>query len=240
MSRLRAVAVWVALTLFAGLTVAAEDWQPHPSHAPPPPPSVRPPAPPPPKFPPPKVIKVVDPRYPPLARRYNAQKTVGLEFSVNADGSVRAVEILNGADEFGESAMRAAKKWRFEKRPEASTVRLAVAFGVNRDEDYAFDTAVRRIHHRPAAAADVGADLVYGFEFVRLMIDVDGKVVGKFVESVRPAEFAASADAIVAMLKFEPVAAEFLRGGKSVNSFLVDYANDGVIRIQQRGGEPAW
>ena len=81
-------------------------------------------------------------------------------------------------------------------------------------------------------------DLTTGFEYVRLLIDASGKVAGRFVESCEPADFAASADAIIDALKFAPLEPGTPPLPHTVNSFLIDYASDGVIRVQQRDGEP--
>lgn len=178
------------------------------------------------------------PEYPEVARRYNAQATLRVTFHVKANGNVDSVEVSEGNPAFVDSVKRVAKSWKFEQRPEASTVRLAVPFRLQPAEDGSSDTVIRERSFTPQGPADVKRELKPGFEYVRLLIDASGKVVGRFVESCEPADFAASADAIIDALKFAPLEPGGPPQPHTVNSFLVDYASDGVIRVQQRNGEP--
>ena len=90
----------------------------------------------------------------------------------------------------------------------------------------------------PADPSQVGGDLIVGFAYVRLMIDAAGKVVGSLPMGDEPAEFRKTREAIVATLKFAPSTADPAEKiPNTVNSFLVDYASDGKIRVQQRSGD---
>jgi len=90
----------------------------------------------------------------------------------------------------------------------------------------------------PTDPTQVGGDLVVGFAYVRLMIDSTGKVVGSLPMGDNPEEFRRTREAIVATLKFAPSAEDpAQKVPNTVNSFLIDYASDGKIRVQQRPGD---
>jgi hypothetical protein len=58
--------------------------------------------------------------------------------------------------------------------------------------------------------------------------------------SGQPDSFESSANAIIDKLQFAPVGAEDPpQPSGTINYLLVDCASDGVIRIQQRSGEPS-
>ena len=218
---------------------AADDFQPHPSHQPPPPPAAPPPPPAAPKVPPPKAVKMVPPEYPDRARRFNATSTIRVFIHVKPNGSVAEVDAQNGNPVFVDSVKRAISKWKFEKRDEPSIVRFAVPFKLTGNGEIATDTAVRKLVRAPRSADEAGNKLEPGFAYVRVIIDSVGKVTDRFFTSAEPASFEASANAIIAKLEFAPVGAEDPpQPNGTINYLLVDYASDGVIRIQQRSGEP--
>jgi TonB family protein len=239
MRGLRVCATLLCCALCGGAIAQDRDFQPHPSHQPPPPPEVPPPPPPPPKFPPPKPTKVVSPEYPDTARRYNAQVTVRVAIHVKANGSVSEVEALNGNPVFVDAVKRALKKWKFEKRPEDSLVKVALPFRLTGTAGGpSGDEAVRPRLFTPQNADDVKRPIKPGFMYVRLLIDTGGNVVGRFIESCAPADFEDSASVIIDAIRFAPAEPGRPPLPHTLNSFLVDYADDGVIRVQQRGGEP--
>jgi TonB family protein len=217
----------------------AQDFQPHPSHQPPAPPSVPTPPPAAPGFPKPKLLESTPPEYPQSALRFNVEKTCIARLTVNPDGSVRDVEVVNDDGDFAKAVKSAAKSWRFEPRPGESVVTTRVPFTVGADNDYPFDTAVRRMTYAPKEPRELKRKPAVGFAYLRLMIDRAGRVVSRYLDSAEPADFAVTAHMIVDKMTFAPVPPETaLEGETTVNEFLVDFASDGVIRVQQRSGEP--
>jgi TonB family protein len=222
------------------LNAPAQDFQPHPSHAPPPPPplSELPPPPPPPPYPLPKRLSGDIPEYPEIARRYNAHGTVRVTLKVDAKGKVKQVTIDGGVPVFFDSVLRAARTWRFQPRPGPSVMKLAIPFTLTGPRDDTRDTEVRPMLFAPTEPSQVKGDLSVGFAYVRLMIDAKGKVVGSLPMGDEPKEFARTREAIVATLKFAPSPYDPAeKVPNTVNAFLVDYASDGKIRVQQRSGD---
>jgi len=68
-----------------------------------------------------KAKSKVSPVYPELARRMNITGVVKVRVTVAANGSVKDATLVGGHPVLASSALDAAKKWRFEARPEEST-----------------------------------------------------------------------------------------------------------------------
>jgi TonB family protein len=62
----------------------------------------------------------VQPFYPELARRMNIAGTVKIEVTVAPNGTVKEARIVGGHPVLANSALDAAKKWRFEPAPSES------------------------------------------------------------------------------------------------------------------------
>lgn len=63
----------------------------------------------------------VQPSYPELARKMNISGTVKVEVTVSPNGTVKEARIVGGHPLLANSALDAAKKWRFEPAPTEST-----------------------------------------------------------------------------------------------------------------------
>ena len=63
----------------------------------------------------------VQPFYPDLARRMNIAGTVKIEVTVAPNGTVKEARVVGGHPVLANSALDAAKKWRFEPAPGEST-----------------------------------------------------------------------------------------------------------------------
>ncbi len=63
----------------------------------------------------------VQPFYPELARKMNIAGTVKIEVTVAPNGTVKEARIVGGHPVLANSALDAAKKWRFEPAPSEST-----------------------------------------------------------------------------------------------------------------------
>ena len=62
----------------------------------------------------------VPPVYPELARRMNITGAVKVRVTVAANGTVKDASLVGGHPVLAGAALDAAKKWRFESRPEES------------------------------------------------------------------------------------------------------------------------
>lgn len=63
----------------------------------------------------------VDPQYPELARKMNISGTVKIQVTVAPNGGVKDAKIIGGHPLLAQSALDAAKKWRFEPAAAEST-----------------------------------------------------------------------------------------------------------------------
>lgn len=61
-----------------------------------------------------KLMQQVQPEYPPLAREARIQGTVRLRAIISPEGSVQQLEVLSGHPLLVQSALEAARKWRYE------------------------------------------------------------------------------------------------------------------------------
>ena len=68
-----------------------------------------------------KVKSKASPVYPDLARRMNITGVVKVRVTIAANGSVKDATVVGGHPVLASAALDAAKKWRFEARPEEST-----------------------------------------------------------------------------------------------------------------------
>lgn len=63
----------------------------------------------------------VQPTYPELAHRMNISGTVKIEVTVAANGTVKEARVVGGHPVLAQSALDAAKRWRFEPAAAEST-----------------------------------------------------------------------------------------------------------------------
>ena len=68
-----------------------------------------------------RVKNKVQPFYPELARKMNIAGSVKIEITVSPNGTVKEARVVGGHPVLANSALDAAKKWRFEPAPEEST-----------------------------------------------------------------------------------------------------------------------
>jgi periplasmic protein TonB len=72
-----------------------------------------------------KILRKVDPLYPPLAKKMNLGGTVKVAVSVAPDGSVKKVEPLGGSPLLVQAAENAVSQWKYAPGPESKeTVEL--------------------------------------------------------------------------------------------------------------------
>lgn len=78
-----------------------------------------------------KVKTKVLPTTPPLARQMNITGHVKVEVTISADGKVTGTKVLGGSPVLVDSAVEAAKKWRFEPAPKDTTEVIEFDFNGN-------------------------------------------------------------------------------------------------------------
>ena len=83
-----------------------------------------------------KIIKRVAPEYPEEAERKRIQGKVVLDITVDEAGNVSIVKVVSGPAELQQSAVDAAKQWRFSnsvKRP--VTIQITLQFTLDQDSN---------------------------------------------------------------------------------------------------------
>lgn len=78
-------------------------------------------------------LQKVQPTYPAIARQLNLAGRVVVDLTVNSDGSVEKVDVVNGNPILANAAVPAAKRWKFtpfqvDGKPTEAVVRIAFDF----------------------------------------------------------------------------------------------------------------
>lgn len=76
----------------------------------------------------PKPLKKVLPIYPDVFRGRGIYGTVHLKVQIDADGSVKAVDVLGGNPIFAEAASKAVKQWRYSAGGKERTATVTAEF----------------------------------------------------------------------------------------------------------------
>jgi protein TonB len=61
-----------------------------------------------------RMLRQVQPQYPPLARQARIQGTVKLTAVISKDGSIQELEVINGHPLLIPAAMQAVKQWKYK------------------------------------------------------------------------------------------------------------------------------
>lgn len=61
-----------------------------------------------------RLIKKVDPKYPPEAKAKGIQGTVRLEATINKDGSIKELKVVSGPEDLVPPSLQAVKQWVYE------------------------------------------------------------------------------------------------------------------------------
>jgi TonB family protein len=75
-----------------------------------------------------KVKTRVDPEYPEIASKMNLHGAVRLKVWIAQDGTVERVEYIGGHPLLAESAVKAVKRWIYERASRESTVAVEIKF----------------------------------------------------------------------------------------------------------------
>ena len=76
----------------------------------------------------PKPLKKVIPAYPEVFKGRGMNGAVHLKVQIDADGSVKSVEVLGGNPIFAEAASKAVKQWRYSASGKERTANVGVEF----------------------------------------------------------------------------------------------------------------
>jgi len=76
----------------------------------------------------PKPLKKVIPAYPDVFRGRGIYGAVHLKVQVDADGSVKSIEVLGGNPIFADASIKAVKQWRYPAGGKERTATVAVEF----------------------------------------------------------------------------------------------------------------
>lgn len=79
-----------------------------------------------------KVIKRVEPEYPPMMKRLEIGGTVRLRVTIKADGSVESVDTLGGNDGLAAAAVKAVQQWKFSPASHSTVVEIKLVFDPHR------------------------------------------------------------------------------------------------------------
>ena len=60
-----------------------------------------------------RLIRKIDPLYPPLARTARIQGVVSLEVRIDEEGNVASVDVLSGPPLLREAAVTAVRQWKY-------------------------------------------------------------------------------------------------------------------------------
>ncbi|MGB7517850.1 MAG: energy transducer TonB, partial [Candidatus Acidiferrum sp.] len=61
-----------------------------------------------------KLVRRIEPEYPPLARQLHREGRVELHAIISTDGSIQALEVVTGDPLFLQSALAAVREWRYQ------------------------------------------------------------------------------------------------------------------------------
>jgi TonB family protein len=76
----------------------------------------------------PKPLKKVIPAYPEIFKGRGIYGTVHVKLQVDADGSVKSIEVLGGNPIFSDAAIKAIKQWRYPAGSKERTATVSVEF----------------------------------------------------------------------------------------------------------------
>ncbi len=75
-----------------------------------------------------KLVKKVDPTYPPLAGQLHLSGSVKMVLQVNAEGKVESVRTTGGSPILAAAAESAAKQWKYEPASKESSEAVTITF----------------------------------------------------------------------------------------------------------------
>ncbi len=75
-----------------------------------------------------KLLKKVDPTYPPIAGQLHLSGSVRMVLQVNAEGKVESVRTTGGSPILAAAAETAAKQWKYEAASKESSEAVTITF----------------------------------------------------------------------------------------------------------------
>lgn len=177
-----------------------------------------------------KLLQAVGPEYPPVARRYNIQGTVVVQFLVGSDGRVSKTEILDSpADVMSQAVLRVTPQWVFSK-PEAPTaVTFDLPFQLTEEGVAAFDYAARTLVEMPRDKSELGKKATNGWADVRIVLTGD-RSNDCYIAKISDASFRKAVEQIIKRLRFS-------EGPPAVNVLKIRITDDAPLLIELLAGE---
>lgn len=77
-----------------------------------------------------KVVKKVEPPYPPIASQLHLSGSVKMVLQVTAEGKVESVRTVGGSPVLAAAAESAVKQWKYEAAPKESSEAVTITFEV--------------------------------------------------------------------------------------------------------------
>jgi len=108
------------------------------------------------QLPPLKLVKTVNPVYPPEAKEGRVQGNVVLSATVDKSGKVSNIEVVSGPQELNKPAINAVKQWEYEPLVEAPVLTTVIVnFNLAEDPAVTFQTEVRGLLEDQDESKDV-------------------------------------------------------------------------------------
>jgi TonB family protein len=183
-----------------------------------------------------KLLQVVAPEYPPVARRYNIQGTVIVQLLVGADGRISETQILESpADVLSEAVMRSTPKWLFSNPESPTQVTLDVPFRFTEPGDAAFSYSVRSLISKPKEKSELGKRATDGWADVRIVVGKGDRSRDFYVAKISDAKFRKTVEEIIKRLRFAEVTTDGKLGW--VNVLKMRVSDSAPIEIEQLPGD---
>ncbi len=178
-----------------------------------------------------KLLHVVGPEYPPVARRFNIHGTVVVRLVVESNGHVSKTEILESpADVMSQSVMKVTPQWVFSEPQLATAVTLDIPFTLTETgEPPAFDYHARTLVQMPTQKSELGKKVTNGWAEVRIILT--GARSNDFhVVKISDASFRKTVEQIVKRLRFS-------EGRPALNVLKIRVTDDAPLSIELLASE---
>jgi TonB family protein len=139
---------------------------------------------------PPRLLRQVDPVYPPIARQARVEGVVILEATIDIYGRVQAIKILRSIPLLDQAAIDAVRQWVYEPmmikgKPRSATFTITVSFNLNEEKSGAAGGAASETRVGVTEGVSGGVSGTSGGGKPYLKIEADG-VAPRLLKQVDP------------------------------------------------------
>jgi TonB family protein len=181
-----------------------------------------------------RILQVVPPEYPPVARRYNIQGTVTVQLMIGIDGRVHETQIIESpADVLSDAVRRVTPKWLFSNPVSPTSIALDVPFKFTEPGDAAFSYSVRSLTSMPKEKNELGKKAISGWADVRIIVGTGDRSRDFYVARISDAKFRKTIEEVIKRLRFAEVAPDGKLGWVNILQVRV---SDNTIEIEQLPG----